>query len=390
MLTNVSCKQSIPKEKPYKLYDTGGLYLLVNSTNKYFRMDYRYGGKRKTLSFGTYPKVSLKSAREKAQAAHVLLDQGIDPMEQKKRAKATIVENSFEAIATEWFLKNKHTWVETHSNKIIRRLEVNIFPWLGSLPIETITAPMILECLRRIEERGVIETAHRTKQVCGQVFRYAIATGRAERDPCADLKGALSPYKPKHMATIIDPVKIGGLLNAIDDYQGFFITRCALKFAPLVFVRPGELRKAEWKEISFEKAEWKIAAEKMKMRRTHIVPLSKQAIKILEEVFPFSGPDGYVFPGVRTNIRPMSENTITGALRRMGYTKHEMSCHGFRAMASTLLHENGFESHLIETQLAHAEANSVKAAYNHASYLPARVSMMQWWADYLDTLRNSV
>lgn len=280
-------------------------------------------------------------------------------------------------------------WKPDHAVKIIRRLEQNIFPWLGKNPISTITAPELLSVLRRIEDRGVIETAHRVKQILGQVFRYAIVTGRAERDPSADLKGALTPYRSKHMATITDPKEVGAILRAIDGYEGYFVTRCALQLAPLVFVRPGELRQAEWKDIDLENAEWKIPAEKMKMNKVHIVPLSTQAVKILMEVQPLTGMGKYVFPSIRSSQRPMSNNTVLAALRRMGYPKDEMSGHGFRAMASTLLHENSWPSHIIELQLAHVETNSVKAAYNHALYLDDRKKMMQWWSDYLDSLKAS-
>lgn len=388
-LTNTAIRTAKPNEKPYKLADQNGLYLLVKKAGKYFRYDYRFGGKRKTISLGVYPDVKLKEAREKHEDARKLLRNGVDPLQHKKQTKNMLNEqaaNSFEAVAQEWFTKNKHTWTEGHSRTIDSRLKLNVYPWLGGQPIASITAPDLLSVLRRIESRGAIETAHRIKQICGQVFRYAIATGRAERDPSADLRGALPPPRSKRMATITDPSKIGKLLQAIDGYEGNIITRCALKFAPLVFVRPGELRHAEWQEINFEKEEWKIPAEKMKMRSPHIVPLSKQAIAVLKEIKPLTGQGQYVFPSLRTPARPMSNNTILAALRRMGYTKEEMSGHGFRAMASTLLHEQGWQSDVIERQLAHTERNSIKAAYNHAQHLPERKKMMQAWADYLDQL----
>jgi len=287
-------------------------------------------------------------------------------------------------------MKNKHIWTEGHSKTIIRRLELNIFPWLGTRPVASITAPELLAVLRRIEDRGALETAHRVKQICGQVFRYAIATGRGERDPSADLRGALPPAKPKRMATITDPKQISELLRVIDGYEGHLITKCALRFAPLVFVRPGELRQAEWQEINFDQAEWKIPAEKMKMRISHIVPLSTQAIEILKEIEPLTGRSRYVFPSLRTAERPMSNNTVLAALRRLGYAKEEMSGHGFRAMASTVLHEQGWRSDIIERQLAHAERNSIKAAYNHAQHLPERRRMMQAWADYLGMLKEQI
>ena len=390
-LTDTAIRNAKLEDKPYKLTDGRGLYLLVNKSGKYFRWDYRFAGKRKTLALGVYPEIRLKEAREKHEDLRRLLAEGIDPIEYRRQAKAQSLSettNSFETVAREWFLKNKHVWTEKHAQTIISRPENNIFPWLGGMATSSITAPMLLESLRRIEDRGAIETAHRVKQICGQVFRYAIATGRGERDPSADLKGALPPTKPKHMATITSPDKIGELMRAIDGYQGNLITRCALKFAPLTFVRPGELRHAEWVEINIEEQVWKIPAEKMKMRSVHIVPLSRQAIVVLEEILPLTGDGKYVFPSLRTGSRPMSENTVLAALRRMGYAKEEMTGHGFRGMASTVLHEKGWSTDVIERQLAHAEGNSVKAAYNHAQHLPERRKMMQWWADYLEDLKK--
>jgi integrase len=390
-LTDTAIRNAKAKEKPYKLSDEKGLYLLVNKAGKYFRFDYRYAGKRKTLALGVYPDVKLIDAREKRDEARKLLQNDVDPAQYRKETKAMQKEhvaNNFEAVAREWFTKNNHIWTEGHSKTIIRRLELNIFPWLGTRPVASITAPELLAVLRRIESRGALETAHRVKQICGQVFRYAIATGRAGRDPSADLRGALPPRKPKRMSTITDPKQISGLLRAIDGYEGHLITRCALRLAPLVFVRPGELRQAEWQEIKFEQAEWKIPAEKMKMGSPHIVPLATQTVELLKEIEPLTGRGRYVFPSLRTTERPMSNNTVLAALRRLGYAKEEMSGHGFRAMASTVLHEQGWASDVIERQLSHTERNSIKAAYNHAQHLPERRKMMQAWADYLDTLKN--
>ena len=390
-LTDTAIRNAKAKEKPYKLSDEKGLYLLANKAGKYFRFDYRYAGKRKTLALGVYPDVKLIDAREKRDEARKLLQNDVDPAQYRKETKAMQKEhvaNNFEAVAREWFTKNNHIWTEGHSKTIIRRLELNIFPWLGTRPVASITAPELLAVLRRIESRGALETAHRVKQICGQVFRYAIATGRAGRDPSADLRGALPPRKPKRMSTITDPKQISGLLRAIDGYEGHLITRCALRLAPLVFVRPGELRQAEWREIKFEQAEWKIPAEKMKMGSPHIVPLATQAVELLKEIEPLTGRGRYVFPSLRTTERPMSNNTVLAALRRLGYAKEEMSGHGFRAMASTVLHEQGWASDVIERQLSHTERNSIKAAYNHAQHLPERRKMMQAWADYLDTLKN--
>jgi integrase len=391
MLTDIAIRKAKPEKKPYKMTDGSGLYLLVNKSGKYFRFDYRFAGKRKTLALGVYPDVKLSEARDKHVKARKLIRDGVDPGQQRKIEKLTKIkqaENNFQSIALDWFSRVKHVWTEGHARTVLSRLENNVFPLIGNRSIVDISAPELLAVLRLIESRGAIETAHRVKQVCGQIFRYAIATGRAERDPSADLKGALQPAKPERMATITDPKKVGALMRAIDAYAGHLITRCALRLAPLVFVRPGELRHAEWDEIDFENAEWKIPAEKMKMRTPHIVPLSRQAVDVFLEVKPFTGKGRFVFPSLRTIERPMSENTVLGALRRLGYAKEEMSGHGFRAMASTLLHENGWHSDLIERQLAHAERNSVRAAYNHAQHLPQRKEMMQWWADYLDLIKQ--
>lgn len=391
MLNDPACKNAKPKDKAYKLSDEKGLYLEVMPTGaKYFRMKYRFAGKEKRLAFGVYPEVSLKEARERRDEARKQLSQGIDPGEVRKAMKAAQAEdaNTFEVVAREWFAKFSPTWVESHSDKIIRRLERDIFPWIGKRPISEVNAPELLTALRRIEARGAIETAHRALQNCGQIFRYAVATGRADRDPSADLRGALPPVKDKHHASITDPKAIGELLRATENYQGSFITQCALRLAPLVFVRPGELRKAEWSEFNLDLDEWRIPAEKMKMRETHIVPLSRQAVAILRELYPLTGSGRYVFPSVRTNTRPMSENTVLGALRRLGYGTDEMTGHGFRSMASTLLNEQGWHRDAIERQLAHAERNAVRAAYNYAEHLPERRKMMQAWADYLDGLRK--
>jgi integrase len=286
-------------------------------------------------------------------------------------------------VAREWYAKKLPTWAPTTAQKVIRQLEKDIFPWIGNRPIKDIAAPELLAALRRMESRGALELAHRMREYCGMVFRYAVATGKAERDSSGDLKGALAPVKTKHHASVTDPKKIGELLRAIDGYTGSFMTKCALQLAPLVFVRPGELRTAEWAEFDLDASEWRIPGEKMKMRDKHIVPLSQQAVEILRSIHPLTGSGRYVFPSVRTTVRPMSENTVNAALRRMGYEKNEMTGHGFRSMASTLLHEQGWPHEAIERQLAHAERNKVSAAYNYAEHLPKRREMMQYWADYL-------
>ena len=388
-LTNLKVEKAKPKEKQYKLADERGMYLLIHPKGgKWWRLDYRFQGKRKTLSLGTVPDVSLKDARKKRDEARSILDDGADPSYYRASAKA-FGEDSFEAVAREWFEKFRGQWAQSHAVKILGRLEKDLLPWVGSRPIDAIEPPELLRAFRRVENRGALESAHRIQQIASRVFRYGVATGRCSRDPTADLKGALPPNRSNHFATITDPKEIGGLLRAIDGYQGSPITRSALTLAPLVFVRPGELRHAEWMEIHPNRAEWRIPAAKMKMKRDHIVPLADQAIQILEEVKPLTGNGRYVFPSVLTTGRPMSDNTINSALRRLGYSKDEMTGHGFRSMASTVLNENSWTPDAIERQLAHVEGNSVRAAYNYAEHLEERRRMMQWWADYLDELRAS-
>lgn len=381
-------KNAKPKSKQYKLTDGGGMYLLVTKTGKYWRYDYRYLKKRKTLAIGVYPDVSLKKAREKHQDARKLLADGIDPGHLKKVTKAEkylAAENSFGKLAWEWFAKQK--WTEGHARTVRGRLDNDVIPWIGDRPVNEITAQEVLVVCRRVESRGAIESAHRVKTICSQVFRYCVASGLIESDPCRDLRKALTPTTPQNMPAITDPVKVGGLMRSIDGYEGHPITRAALQLAPLVFVRPGELRQAEWEEIDLKQAVWKIPSEKMKMKLPHLVPLSRQAINIIKEIKPLTGKGRYLFPSIRTTARPMSNNTVLAALRRMGYPKEEITGHGFRGMASTLLHELGWESKLIERQLAHSDKNTVRAAYNHAEYLIERTKMMQAWADYLDGLK---
>lgn len=389
-LTVAQIKNAKPKEKAYKLADEHGLYLLITPNgSKLWKLKYRFAGIEKKLSFGSFPEVSLAAARELRKDARAQLADTIDPGVLKnsiKRSKKLAEENSFEAIAREWHTKFTPKWTKGHAARILIRLEQDIFPWIGKRPLIEVTAPEILSALRRVENRGAIETAHRIAQICGQVFRYAIATGRAERNPAADLKGALAPVAQKHHASITDPVEIGKLLRALEDYRGIFVTKCALRLAPLFFVRPGELRHAEWSEFDLEKKEWRIPAEKMKMRVQHIVPLSSQALSILKELLPYTGEGKYLFPSVRSSMRPMSENTVIAALRRLGYATNEMTGHGFRSMASTLLNEQGWNRDAIERQLAHGERNTIRAAYNYAEYLPERRKMMQHWGDYLEQL----
>jgi len=391
-LTHIAIKTAKPREKAYKLTDEKGLFVFITPNGgKYWRFKYRFGGKEKKLAFGVYPEVSLAEAREKRDKARKMIADNIDPgvvKQASKRATTLATENSFQAVALEWYGKFSTKWVASHGDRTLRRLEKDVFPWIGKRPIAEIKAPELLTVLRRVENRGAIETAHRIQQICGQVFRYGIATGKNERDISVDLRGAITPTKKRHHATIVDPKEITKLLRAIHGYEGYFVTKCALQLAPLFFVRPGELRKAEWSEFDFDKAEWRIPAEKMKMRVTHIVPLAAQAISILTELKTLTGHGEYVFPSIRTFSRPMSDNTVLGALRRLGYSKDEMTGHGFRSMASTLLNEQGWNRDAIERQLAHAERNNIRAAYNYAEYLPERRKMMQHWADYLDSLIN--
>jgi integrase len=390
-LTPSAVANAKPKAEPYRMPDGRGMFLLVQPNGaRWWRMEYRRPGthKKNMLSLGVYPDVSLRKARERRDEARTLLADGIDPGDQRKAQQAAGAE-TFEAIAREWFAKHSPNWAPGHSSKIIRRLELDVFPWIGGKPVASITAPDVLGTLRRIESRGVIETAYRAKTNIGQVMRYAIATGRANLDPTPSLRGALAPSTERHHASITDPDRIGELLRAIDGYAGDYVTRGALLLASLSFVRPGELRGAEWVEFDLDKAEWRIPAERMKMRAPHIVPLASQAVAILRDLQPLTGTGRYVFPGARSHKRAMSENTVNAALRRMGFDKGTMTGHGFRSMASTLLNEQGWNRDAIERQLAHAERDAVRAAYNYAEHLPERRRMMQAWADYLDGLRLS-
>lgn len=347
---------------------------------------YRIAGTEKVLALGTYPDVPLKVARERRDEARKLIAAGVDPGVKRKAEKIARAD-TFSAIAKEWLDLQRKKFSPATLVKAEWTFDEPLNPYIGSRPIREITPPELLVPLRKLEGRGKHETAHRTKQRAGQVFRYAIATGRAERDPSADLKGALAPVVVRHHPAITDPKGIGELLRAIHAYRGQPITEAALKLAPLVFVRPGELRKAEWSEVDLVNGEWRIPAHKMKLPEQHIVPLAKQAIAILRELEPVTGLGRYVFPCMRGEDRPMSENALTAALRRMGYSGDQMTWHGFRSLASTQLNEQGFEPDWIEAQLAHAERNDIRAAYNYAKYLPQRRKMMQAWADYLDGLR---
>ena len=380
-------------ERPIKLSDSGGLYLLIQPHgSKLWRLAYRFGGKQKTLAIGVYPTITLKQAREKRDEAKRLLAANMDPSTERRLEKlGASTSNTFRVVAKELLMKLEREGRAEATLVKQRWLLHFAYPAVGDRPVAEITAPEVLSVLRKVEARGRYETARRLRSTCGMVFRYAIATGRAERDPSVDLRGALTAPKVIHRSAIVDPADMGALLRAIEDYEGLPLTKAALKLAPLVFVRPGELRKAEWAEFDLEHAEWRIPAAKMKMRRLHRVPLSKQALAIIHDLGALSGGGRWLFPSVRSTSRSMSENTLNAALRRLGYSKDQMTAHGFKGMASTRLNEMGrWNPNAIERQLAHQESNDVRRAYMHAAeYWPERVKMMQTWADYLDELRDA-
>jgi integrase len=391
-LSETKVRNVKPKDKPFTLFDGSGLFLFVTPQGgKLWRFKYRFNGKEKKIALGTYPEISLSDARELRDRARKQIANGIDPDAVRKAAKTAAVTETetFEVIALEWFVKFQHTWTPGYAVTMKSRLERDMFPWIGTRPIKDIKAPELLTVIRRVESRGALETAHRIRTIAGQIFRYAVATGRAERDPSADLKGALPQPKENHHAAITDPKEVAPLLRAIDDYQGHFVVKCALRLAPLFFVRPGELRNAEWQEIDFDAGIWSIPAHKMKMKQAHIVPLCSQALEILKELQQFTGASKYVFPSGRSFQRPMSNNALLAALRRMGYSKEEMTPHGFRAMARTILDEVlQIRPDYIEHQLAHTVKDPNGRAYNRTAHLDARRDMMQLWADYLDGLKQ--
>jgi len=389
-LTDVTVRTAKPRDKPYKLSDSGGLYVEVTPAGgKRWRWKYRIEGREKLLSMGVYPDVPLVLARVRRDDARKLLANGVDPSVHRQATKLAQAEgsaNSFEVIGREWFAKHQSGWAISHSSKVIARLEKDVFPFIGSRPIAQIAASELLKVLQRIENRGALETAHKARVSCGQVFRYAIATGRTERDISADLRGALPPVRTKHMSSVTDPALVGPLLRMLHGYEGTLTVQCALKLAPLLFVRPGELRTARWVDIDLEKAEWRFRVSKT--HTDHVVPLASQAVAVLAEVRQLTGRGQFVFPSARSNSRPMSENTVNAALRRLGIPSDELTGHGFRAMARTILDEvHGFRIDLIEHQLAHAVKDPLGRAYNRTSHLPERRRMMQAWADYLDSLR---
>jgi len=391
-LTDTKVKNAKHGERPQKLFDSNGLFLFVRATGggKSWHFKYRFDGKEKQLSFGTYPEISLAKARERREEARRMVAEGIDPGAVRKAMKEakTATADTFEVLAREWIAKSTPAWSASHIKTVTSRLERDVYPVIGTRPIADLKPRDILAILQGVEARGVLETASRIKSYSSQIFRYAVATGRAETDPTAPLKGALSKKKEKHHAALTDPKEVAALLRAIDDFNGTFIVKCALRLAPLVFVRPGELHKAEWLEFDLDAAEWHIPAERMKMKQPHLVPLARQAVAILQELHQLTGSGKYVFPSLRTNDRPMSNIAMLAALRRMGFDKEEMTTHGFRAMARTILDEVlGIRPDFIEHQLAHAVKDPLGRAYNRTSHLEERRRMMQVWADYLDGLK---
>jgi integrase len=392
-LAATAVRQAKPKDKAYKMTDGKGLYLLVHpQSGKYWRYDYRFTGKRKTLSLGVFPDVSLSDARTLHQKAREKLGSGIDPSEVKRVDKLTknlAAADSFEAIGREWFNHKVQNNSENHKVRVLRILEKDLIPSLGHRPISKITAPELLAALRKIEKRGAVDIAHRAKQTSSLIFRYAVATGRAERDPSSDLTGALQSKTKKHHAAITDPKEVGGLMKAIDGYNGTMVVKTALQLSALLFQRPGQIRHMEWTAINWDEVRWEIPAEKMKMRVEHIVPLSTQALDLLKQLQRLTGRGKYVFPNARGASRPLSENGVRAALRTMGYTNDKMTPHGFRAMARTILDEIlNFRVDWIEHQLAHAVRDTNGRAYNRTSHLKGRIKMMQGWADYLDNLSS--
>ncbi len=379
--------------------DGGGMYLLVKASGRYWRMDYTHADKRKTLALGVYPEVSLAKARKRREEARELLAEGLDPSAAKRAEKlATRVAavNTFEAVAREFHATQASGWSPRYATRWIERMEKDLFPYIGRLTLPAITAPVLLDALRKVEKRGANETAHTLRQTAGQVFRYGVQTGRCERSPVTDLHGALKPIVVKHMAAVLEPAKAGELLRAIDGYTGQPMTKAALALSALLFQRPGNIRQMEWTWIDFDKALLTIPSQDMKRRlaqklngRPHFVPLAQQAIAILKELQPLTGHGRYVFPSLRTGERAMSDNTINAALRRMGFASDEMSAHGFRAMARTLMIERipGISADVIEAQLAHGKSGPLGAAYDRAEFMEQRRRMMNDWADYLDKLR---
>ena len=412
-LTDTAIRKAMPGPKTRKLSDGKGLYLeLSPAGGRWWRLKYRIAGVEKRISLGTYPETSLKAAREKMEEARALVAQGIDPSQARKAAKQEAahqdeqaqreaqglpLHGSFESVAREWFDTRKDEWATTYAKKIFRRLEADVFPWLGRLPVPNITPPMVLDMLRKAENRGAIETAHRVLETCGQVFRFAVATGRIESNPARDLKDALRKPMVQHFAAITDPQRFGELLRAIDSYRGTPVVCAALRLMPLMLLRPGELRQAQWDELDLPAATWTVPAARMKREKVgkiygkpHIVPLPRQAVAIFEALKPLTEHSPYVFRGERSAQRPMSDAAINAALRTLGFSADEVTGHGFRASARTMIVERlGIAESVVEAQLAHSVRDNLGRAYNRTEFMQERVRMMQQWADYLDTLRNA-
>lgn len=393
-LTDTALRNARPGPKNYKLSDSGGLYALITPQGgRWWRFDYRFSGKRKTLSVGTYPEVGLRAARQRRDELREQVARGIDPGRVRKDARTQAerqAASSFEAVAREYISRMGDRWEPSHSSKVLLRLRNDVFPWLGNTPISDVRPRDLLEVLKRIEGRGAFDSARRTLNTCSQVFRYAMTTDRTTGDPCYALKGSWRPVKGKHFTATTNPQELGGLLRAFDGYEGGFIVRCALRLMPLVFVRPRELQTAEWSELDLGKRQWLIPASKMKIRTEHLVPLSRQALAILEELKPLTGAGRFLFPNARTSDRPMSNNALLAAMRRMNIDKNTTTGHGFRATARTLLDEvHRCRPDVIEHQLAHAVRDPNGRAYNRTSFLDDRVTMMQMWADYLDSLKTA-
>ncbi len=380
-------KFTLPEgKKQVKLYDGNGLYLLVNKSGKYWRYDCKVNGKRKTISLGPYPALGIKGARTRLAELKLALAKGEDPTRKLRGSDSP----SFSEVASKWLESHKQGISERYARTLEYRLERYLLPELGNRPINTIDARLLFDVLTSLQSSGLEETAHRARFICGQIFRYAVMKGLVEYNPVPNLRGALRPRRPKHMATILEPDRIGELVRAIDGYHGEAHVAIALKMALYTFVRSGELRFAKWSEFDMDGGIWRIPAERMKMKRMHLVPLSRQVQSLLERLHPITGSSELLFPSLRTKTRPISDATLTAALRRLGFSKDEIVVHGFRSMASTLLHEQGWPTDAIERQLAHVEKNKVKRAYDHAEHLDARKEMMQAWADYLDKLGGSI
>jgi integrase len=388
-LTNLAIKTAKPRGKAYKLSDEKGLFLLVQPTGSlWWRLKYRFQGKEKLISLGTFPEISLAEARDQRDAAKRLLAKGVDPSEHRKTTKSILLAqaaNTFESTAREWLSKRTEIWNPASEARNLRRLELHVFPRLGKYPVARLTARQFLDAVREVESNGTKDTARRTLNLCSQIMRYAVQTGRAERDPCVDLKGALVPVKVQHFAAVTEPGQVAPLIKKIRSYGGTHVVRTALQLAPLVFVRPNELRTARWQDIHFDIQEWRFTVTKTDTE--HIVPLSAQSVALLRDIQAYTGDSDYIFPGARSRKRPMSENAILAALRALEIPKDEMTGHGFRAMARTILEEVlGFSPDLIEHQLAHTVRGPMGRTYNRTTHLPERKKMMQVWADWLDSL----